>query len=133
MNPRVVDRLATVPALNAKDTKIWAYHRYPDPPNNMDCRQNYRTTPAAQVMWGPLVLAKSRVIGNTRAEVDEPFTVNGKGYSAKLTPLKSNGMTWGLWNLELTKPGERTVKVKVCDFESGTDLPCGGGFFSIWF
>ena len=133
MNPRVVDRLATVPALNAKDTKIWAYHRYPDPPNNMDCRQNYRTTPAAQVMWGPLVLAKSRVIGNARAEVDEPFTVNGKGYSAKLTPLKSNGMTWGLWNLELTKPGERTVKVKVCDFESGTDLPCGGGFFSIWF
>jgi len=134
MNPRVVDRLQTVPELNVKDTKVWAYRRYPDSEGaNPDCRKSYRTTPAAQVMWGPLVLAKSRVIGNTRAEVEEPFTVNGKGYAAKLTPLKSNGMTWGLWQLELTKPGERDVKVKVCDFGSGTDLPCGGGFFSVWF
>ena len=135
MNPRVVDRLATVPALNVKDTKIWAYHRYPDPPLHMDCSKEYRTTPAAQVMWGPLVLAKSRIIGNTKAEITEPFTVNGKGYVAKVKPLPSDGMTWGRWELELTKPGERTVRAKVCDFESGSDMPNGSGanLFSIWF
>jgi len=133
MNPRVIDRLDTVPALNAKDDKLWAYRCYPDQRGNADCTASYRTTPAAQVMWGPLVLAKSRIIGNTKAEVDDPFTVNGKGYAVKATPLKSDGTTWGLWNLELTKPGERSVVVRACDFGSGTDVPCGGGFFSIWF
>lgn len=133
MNPRVVDRLETVPALNAKDKNIWAYRRYPDHWSNRDCSESYRTTPAAQVMWGPLVLVKTRLVGTPAAEVDEAFTVNGKGYAAKLVPLKSDGMTWGLWDLELTKPGSRTVKVKVTDFASGTDVPCGGPFFSICF
>ena len=138
MNPRVVDRLETVPELNRKDRKIWAFKRYPDHwcgHVNGDLIKNYRTTPAAQVMWGPLVLAKSRLAGDSRAEINEEFTVNGKGYQAKLTPLKSNGKTWGLWNLELAKPGERTIKTKVCDFESGSDMPCGegGDLFSVWF
>ena len=139
MAPRVVDRLETVPELNVKDRKkSWAFRRYPDSwcgHVDKDLIQGYRTTPAAQVMWGPLVLAKSRLVGNTRNEVNEEFTVNGKGYAAKLTPRESNGLTWGCWDLELTKPGERTVNVKVCDFESGSDVPCGegGDLFSVWF
>ena len=139
MNARVVDRLETVPELNVKDrSKSWAFRRYPDRwcgHINRDLIDGYRTTPAAQVMWGPLVLAKSRLIGNTKAEIVEPFTVNGKGYSVKATPVASDGTTWGRWDLELTKPGERTIKVKACDFESGSDVPCGeyGDLFSIWF
>ena len=133
MNPRVVDRLDTVPAQNAQDKRLWSYVRYSNRFEHKDCSQNYRTTPAAQVMWGPLVLTKSRIIGNTRAEVEDPFTVNGKGYAVSATPCVSGSMTWGLWNLELTKSGERTVRVKACDFASGTDMPCGGPFFSIWF
>ena len=138
MNARVVDRLETVPELNRPDRAIWAFHRYPDhwsPHLNRDLTGGYRTTPAAVVMWGPLLLAKSRLAGATRAEVDEAFTVNGKGYRAKLTPRTSNGLVWGCWELELTKPGARTVRAKVCDFASGTDIPCGddGDLFSIWF
>ena len=139
MNARVVDRLATVPELNVKDrSKSWAFKRFPDHwcgHVNRDLIESYRTTPAAQVMWGPLVLAKSRLVGNTKAEIVEPFTVNGKGYSVRATPVASDGMTWGRWDLELTKPGERTVRVKACDFESGGDMPCGegGDLFSIWF
>ena len=138
MNARVVDRLETVPELNKPDRAIWAFHRYPDhwsPHLNRDLTGGYRTTPAATVMWGPLVLAKSRLAGATRAEMDEAFTVNGKGYRAKLTPRKPNGLVWGCWDLELTKPGARTIKAKVCDFGSGTDVPCseGGDLFSIWF
>ena len=136
MNARIVDRLETVPELNKPDRKIWAYKRYPDHWGaNADLARGYRTTPAAQVMWGPLVLAKSRLAGCTRAEINEPFTVNGKGYQVKATPLPSTGKTWGLWQLELAKPGERTVSVKAADFESGSDMPCGenGDLFSIWF
>lgn len=139
MNARIVDRLETVPELNVKDrNKSWAFKRYPDHwcgHVNRDLIEGYRTTPAAQVMWGPLVLTKSRLVGNTKAEIVEPFTVNGKGYSVKATPVASDGMTWGRWDLELTKPGERAIKVKACDFESGSDVPCGesGDLFSIWF
>ena len=63
------------------------------------------------------------------------FTVNGKGYSVRATPCAGDGMTWGLWDIELSKPGDRTVRVKACDFASGTDVPCGkgGDLFSIWF
>jgi len=86
-------------------------------------------------MWGPLVLAKSRLVGCTKAEINEAFTVNGKGYRAKLTPRAPAGPVWGSWDLELTKPGAPTVKATVCDFASGTDVPCGegGNLFSIWF
>ena len=139
MNARIIDRLSAVPALNVKDRKAsWAFQRYPDHWSgviNRDLLESYRLTPAAQVMWGPLVLAKSRLIGNTKKEIDEPFTVNGKGYAVKAVPRESDGMTWGVWDLELTKPGERTVKVRACDFESGSDMPNGetGDLFSIWF
>ena len=139
MNARIVDRLETVPALNVKDReKSWAFKRYPDHwcgHINADLIRGYRTTPAAQVMWGPLVLAKTRLVGDTRAEINEPFTVNGKGYSVKATPRPSDGRTWGVWDLELTKSGERTVRVKASDFQSGSDIPCGenGDLFSIWF
>ena len=138
MNARVVDRLETVPELNVRDRKVWAFWRYPDrwsETENLDLLKGYRTTPAACVMWGPLLLAKSRLAGSARAEVEEAFTVNGKGYRATLMPCASNGLTWGRWDLELTKPGARTVKAKVCDFASGTDVPCGetGDLFSIWF
>ena len=138
MNARVVDRLATVPELNGQDRKNWAFRRYPDhgsPLVNRDLTDGYRTTPAAVVMWGPLVLAKSRLAGATREEIGEAFTVNGKGYRATLTPRPSDGLVWGRWNLELTKPGARTIRAKVCDFASGTDVPCGegGNLFSIWF
>ena len=136
MNARVVDRLQTVPGLNAKDVGNWAYRRYPDHREaNKDLSAGYRTEPAAQVMYGPLVLAKSRLCGSTKSEVLEPFTVNGRGYAAKLTPLESDGITWGLWLLELAKDGEPPIKARVCDFESGSDVPCGanGDLFSIWF
>ena len=139
MNARIVDRLETVASLNVKDRDAsWAFKRYPDHwcgHVNRDLIDGYRTTPAALVMWGPLVLAKSRLAGNSKAEINEPFTVNGKGYSVSAVPVATDGQTWGRWKLELTKPGERTIAVTACDLESGSDVPCGegGDLFSIWF
>ena len=138
MNPRVVERLETVPALNVKSLeKSWACPRSLDWWNTrtQDLLDSYRTTAAAQVFYGPLVLAKSRLAGNTRAEIADVETVNGQGYGATVTPLASDGSTWGLWQLELTKPGVQTVSVRVCDFQSGSDIEVGrnGDLFSIWF
>lgn len=135
MAPRVVERLDTVPALNARDSKIWAFARYPDRSSNVDCRNNYRTEPAALVMWGPLLLARSRLIGQSKKEVFDDFTVNGKGYAVKATRKTDESLVWGCWNLELTRDGAPSRTVKACDFESAGDMPVGldGDLFSIWF
>jgi hypothetical protein len=137
MNTRVIDRLAARPETDkAAREKSWAFRRYPDDRNaNRDLIPSYRTQPAAYVMHGPLVLAKSRVIGNAPAELDVETSINGKGYRAHVTPLPGDGLTWGLWRLELTKDGAPTISTKVCDFQSGSDMNCGSGgnLFSIWF
>ena len=137
MNPRIVNRTIPNRADDAPKDGLWAYNRYGDKTwkgYNADVLSSYRTTAAAQVMWGPLVLAKARRIGDTDAEVFDPFTVNGKGYSLKLTPLKPT-CTWGLWEVELTKPDGKTVKTRACDFQSAGDTPIEdkGMEFSIWF
>ncbi len=137
MNTRVVDRLAARPETDkAAREKSWAFRRYPDDRNaNRDLIPSYRTQPAAYVMHGPLVLAKSRVIGNAPDELEVESSINGKGYRAQVTPLTGDGLTWGLWRLELTKDGAPTISTKVCDFQSGGDMNCGSGgnLFSIWF
>ena len=86
-------------------------------------------------MHGPLLLAKSRLGGATRAEMFTEASINGKGYAARVTPLKGDGMTWGCWRLELAKPGCETIRVNVCDYQSGTDMPASmdAELFSIWF
>ena len=138
MNPRVVDRSEVVPGLNRRSLEgSWACQRYLDWWNvrSQDLLDGYRTTAAAQVLYGPLVLAKSRLAGNSREEITDPRTVNGQGYSVKATPLPSDGSTWGLWRLELTKPGAPAVSVRACDFQSGSDVEVGrdADLFSIWF
>lgn len=104
---------------------------------NADVQKSYRTTAAARVLWGPLVLVKSYLTGLTRAEAMNDATVNGKGYSVRVTPAKGaeEKGVWGLWDVRLEKAGAESVAMQACDFGSGTDLPThqGGEFFSIWF
>lgn len=135
MNPRVVERLNTDPALNAKDPTNWAYSRYPDRSYNVDCQNNYRTKPAATVMWGPLLLARSRLIGQSRKEVLDDFSVNGKRSGVRAVRQIGGDLVWGCWRLELAVEGAPPKIVKVCDFESAGDMPVGlnGYLFSIWF
>jgi len=140
MNPRLVERAEGEAAVNEKSEKLWAYRRYRDywsKDVNRDVQKSYRTTAAARVMWGPLVLAKSYLTGLARAEAMVEGTVNGRGYSVRVTPAKgaADCGVWGLWDVRLEKAGAPTISVRACDFGSGTDLPTrqGGEFFSIWF
>ena len=66
MNPRIVNRvLAHDP--EGDDRKNWIFSRYlVADGTDAAVSRGFRTTPAAQVMWGPLVLAKSLHVGATR-------------------------------------------------------------------
>ena len=137
MAPRLIERAIVPGPEDAASEDCWEFRRYTDnaPAGvNDDLRQKYRLTPAATVMWGPLILAKSRRIGATRAELLDDSTIIGKGYSVSLSPLPATD-TWGLWDLVLTKPGEPTIRAKVCDYQSAGDDPfaVNADVFSIWF
>lgn len=94
-----------------------------------------RTTPAAQVMRGPLVLAKGRLAGTARGETLTPETVNGKGFKASLAPAKrtaSNTSAWGVWDLTLEK-GDVRKTVPVADYWSVSNVDDPDNWFSLWF
>ena len=139
MNPRLVERVCAADPRNAKSEDNWVYKRYREywsPDVNRDLQAAYRTTDAAQVMWGPLVLTKTRLLPETtRALVLDESSVVGKGYSVKVTPMKPEADVWGQWRVELSKPGAPTISVRAADYASGTDLPVceNADLFSIWF
>ena len=95
-----------------------------------------RRTPAAQVMRGPLVLAKGRLAGTSRAEAFEFKTINRQsGWKASLSPAKrtaENAAAWGAWELSLEKDGERRL-IPVADFWSVSNIDDPENWFSLWF
>ncbi len=143
MPPRLVERDLPPAGDETKDAAaLWAHRRYADNLPRESCAdvyRRYRTTAAATLWRGPLLLAKAKRVGDTADEIYNPHTVNLGGYAATLTALPSSEAermgVWGAWNVELSKPGAETIRVRACDFESAGDDPRGSGAaaFSIWF
>lgn len=90
-----------------------------------------RTTPAARLMYGPLLLAKSKLAGNTQAEIFDVNSVNNKGYACALEPLESQAVVKA-WKATFKK-GDESFTVNVCDFASAADGDDPENAFSIWF
>lgn len=132
MNPRLLDGPDTAVAKK----EGWHYARYlcREQPARSPLRNSYRATPAATVMVGPLLLAKSRRTGATQTELMDLATVRGQGYAVKVTPVACEDV-WGAWDVELTKPGAPTIRTRACDYQSAGDDPYADGSvrFSIWF
>ena len=132
MNPRLLDG----PDMAVAKKEGWHYARYlcREQPLRSPLRDSYRATPAATVMVGPLLLAKSRRTGATQTELMDLATVRGQGYAVKVTPVACEDV-WGAWDVELTKPGAPTIRTRACDYQSAGDDPYADGSvrFSIWF
>ncbi|MCR5752215.1 MAG: glycoside hydrolase family 127 protein [Kiritimatiellae bacterium] len=100
-----------------------------------------RRTPAAQVMRGPLVLAKGRAAGTSREETFDAKTLNRQqGVRLSLAPAKrvaANIGVWGAWELTIEKPNsgkdvERNT-VPVADYWSVSCMDDPANWFSLWF
>lgn len=90
---------------------------------------------AAQVMRGPIVLAKGRLAGTTRTATLDSETINKLGWSASLKPAKrtaANASTWGAWILTLERNGESKV-FPVADYWSVSNVDDPDNWFSLWF
>lgn len=89
-----------------------------------------RREPCAQVVRGPMILAKSAYVGDTFEQM-RYAGINRKGVSvASLEPV-ANDNVWGAWNLKLSDGTE----VAVCDYSSACDSESFTGKyqFSIYF
>lgn len=125
---RVVD--SSLPAKPAvKNTN--AYNRWYD--SSLRGIDNLmRSEPAATIMVGPLILAKSKLLGCAEAEIFDFASVNKSGATCKLTPIKPD-KTMCAWEAEIKSP-KGAVKTKVCDMSSAGDFESGDPkTFSIFF
>ena len=140
MNPRLV-AAAQVPnpqeASAREATDKWAENRHVtmwQKDVGRDVRRQYRKAPALALWNGPLLLAKSRRLGMTTAQLEDASTVIGKGYRPILTRIPSDRVM-AAWDVRLVKEGEPDITAKACDYQSAADARLGENFtwFTIWF
>ena len=136
MPPRIVRR--DLPAVKdfRHDMTDPALMRYVVPwkiEGNEDVIDRLRKSPAATLERGPLLLAKSVRVGDSREQVLDARTVNDGGWSVSLEPL-ANADTVGAWRAVFTR-GAESFAVDVCDYASAADTWYGyyADAFSIWF
>ena len=97
-----------------------------------DLRAAIRTEPAAQVMIGPLLLAKSVKFGCSVEEILDVRTVNHGGWRLELVPQKGESNAWGIWKATFRKDHDvRTTFVS--DFSSAATWSSDGIEFSVFF
>lgn len=130
MNLRVVDRDFADEKFKPNDILVRQFTTFM---TEKDMIPLVRTEPAAVLMYGPLVLAKSKRVGDTGAQVMDGFTVNRRGYRVSLSPIHAS-RTWGAWKATLTCGNDKR-EVNVCDVGSAADsyTPDSADEYSIWF
>ena len=134
MRPRLFDPVRDAPSpsvrngraqSNWREVMFTAYNRNPD------VQQFMRPEPAAEIMRGPLLLAKAEVVG-TPAEEIAASSLHGKRPKLALEPLSADGVV-SAWTLTIGE-GRDAKRMPVCDFPSAGDkYETGGMRFSVWF
>jgi len=100
---------------------------------NLDVLPHALGRPAARIVRGPLVLAKSSRLGLSSDAILGLPTDNGEGARVSLVPINPQ-TTWGAWRATITTP-EGNTTIDLCDFQSAADEdtpPCNDAL-SIWF
>ena len=113
--------------------RLTGQQKYLDYAREKDMVPLVRSHPAATVQYGPLILAKSKLVGATREQVFDPFTANMKGYKVSVERMPSDHV-WGAWKVTLEKDGDRHV-YPAADLGSACDTvtPYTTDEYSIWF
>ena len=132
MRPRIVlsDR-ASVSGYRKSSAPYARWASFAEADGERDLFALLRTTPAAQVMVGPLLLAKSVKLGSSEREILDPETVNGGGWSVSAEPRGAKG-AWGAWTLTFEKDG-RKKSVPACPYASAATWGGKGVEFSVFF
>ena len=134
MRPRIVDSdRQPVVEYDRKSHLVGRWARNEDGDlGEKDLMPLLRKTPAAQVMWGPLLLAKSLRVGTAKDEILDGQTVNHGGWTLKLEPVDGAGNVWGAWKATFERDGKRRT-FGVCDYPSAATWTRDRIEFSVFF
>ena len=133
MKPRIVDSYRESVAGYDKQSRLyvrWANNSDGDN-GEKDLFQHLRTTPAAQVMIGPMMLAKSVKLGQDEKILLDPTTVNCGNWQISARPTEAKDV-WGAWDLVFEKDGQKKT-LKACDYSSAAVWGTKGIEFSVFF
>ena len=119
MNPRIVDsNREPVGDYDPKSPLVTRWARNEDGDlGERDLMPLLTRQPMATVMWGPLLLAKSRKVGDTRPDILDNHSVNRGGWTLSVQPIEGARKVWGAWRLTFEKDGRRRT-CGVCDYAS---------------
>lgn len=107
--------------------RMWMGYR-----RDVALRPHLRHAPAAEILRGPLLLAKARVVGTPQAEIESQASVRDVKPKLSLAPIPSPEAV-AAWNLTIDD-GVAPRTVPVCDFPSAGDRYEDGGMrLSVWF
>ena len=125
MTPRLVDS-------DCACSDVRTDYRFQRWKSDRDSARLFRTTPAARLFRGPILLAKAKSIGDDEVDILRA-DMNKGGWSVLLEPIDVKSVM-GAWEATFTK-GDCTYKTRVCDFQSAGDsiVPEGTVAFSIFF
>ena len=119
MTPRVINSDLSSEYYASGDMRVMRWLGYDEA-----CRKDFlpimRHSAAATIKKGPLLLARSKYIGNTSAEMFSSPSVNNAGAKCELIPEKPSH-TWGQWKAKITADDGKIIETKVCDFASAGD------------
>ena len=74
----------------------------------------------ATLTYGPLLLTRSRLCGNTEREMFESETVAGRKYEITVAPATCEGVNYAF---DITfKHDTGCVYTRMCDYASGTNI-----------
>lgn len=94
-----------------------------------------RSVAGTLVLRGPLVLAKGRLAGTSRAETLFATSIKDNAWKATLTPAPTTAENAGVtraWTLTLSH-GPELKTIPVADFASVSNVDDPGNWFSLWF
>ncbi|MPN04589.1 hypothetical protein SDC9_151830 [bioreactor metagenome] len=90
----------------------------------------FRTEPGSTVVYGPLLLARSKFLGNTEEEMLGPSLP--AGFECTVRPIESDTVAHA-FEAEL-RSGGNVLHTKVCDYASaGNEITGETKLFSIFF
>ena len=78
-----------------------------------------RWEPSATLVYGPLLLVRTKLIGNTEQEMFRDKSIFGKGLTAKVTPVEDPSYEGYLYNVVFE--GEGGFETKFCDLANGAN------------
>ncbi len=125
MTPRLEDS-GRLPSNDRSDYRFLRWNA------GRDSAKLFRTTPAARLFRGPLLLAKAKVVGDDDVDILRA-DLNKGGWTVTLKPFL-NDRVMGAWTATFRR-GTEVYTTNVCDFPSAGDclLPDGANAFSIFF